>query len=160
MPTYSDEILRLAEITPIAIPQGAVRAELANQLCGDRVAVSLAQHDGVIAWVGWESEGCAILRASATYLSRTLSGKSLAEAADLVQKFKESSTTTICSAQAPLPLYIDCRHATSARYCPGRLSKIFCARPCADSSLIPISSVWPRPFHRALQDRACARTSA
>ena len=90
MPTYSDEILRFAEITPIAIPQGAVRAELANQLCGDRVAVSLAQHDGVIAWVGWESEGCAILRASATYLSRTLSGKSLAEAADLVQKFEES----------------------------------------------------------------------
>ncbi len=90
MPTYSDEILRLAEITPIAIPAGARRAELANELCGDRVAVSLALHDGAIAWVGWESEGCAILRASATYLSRTLSGKSLAEAADLVQKFGES----------------------------------------------------------------------
>jgi|GEM_PF-3236921 len=90
MATYSDEILRLAEITPIAIPPGAVRAELANQLCGDRVAVSLALHDGVIAWVGWESEGCAILRASATYLSRTLSGKSLPEATDLVQQFQES----------------------------------------------------------------------
>lgn len=90
MPTYSDEILRLAEITPIAIPPGAHRAALANQLCGDRVAVSLAMHDGVIAWVAWESEGCAILRASATYLSRTLSGKSLAEAADLVHQFEDS----------------------------------------------------------------------
>ena len=90
MATYSDEILRLAEITPIAIPPGAHRAALANQLCGDRVVVSLAMHDGVIAWVGWESEGCAILRASATYLSRTLNGKTLTEAQALVQEFEES----------------------------------------------------------------------
>ena len=106
MATYSDEILRLAEITPIAIPPGAERVELANQLCGDRVAVSLALHDGVIAWVGWESEGCAILRASAAYLSRTLNGKSLREAAEAAEQFQLSFEQDNAFRTGPLaPVY-------------------------------------------------------
>lgn len=106
MATYSDEILRLSELTPVAILPGARRVELANQLCGDRVAVSLHLHHAVIAWVGWEAEGCAILRASTAYLARTLTGKSTDEAKDLVRQFQDSFEKENLFNQGPLaPIY-------------------------------------------------------
>lgn len=90
MPTYSDDILRLAEITPVAIAVGAPFAETANRLCGDKIQVSLAITDDIIAQVQWHADGCAILRASAAFLARSLAQKSIAEGGDLIRLFSES----------------------------------------------------------------------
>ena len=90
MPTYSDDILRLAETTPAEIAPGEPFSEAANRLCGDKVRISLGTGNSVITQVHWHVEGCAILRASAAYLARSLVRKSIPEAIDMIHKFSES----------------------------------------------------------------------
>jgi nitrogen fixation protein NifU and related proteins len=90
MPTYSEDILRLAETTPVMIQSGVPTAKLANRLCGDRVSVGLDFDDERIWQVEWSVEGCAILKASAAYLARSLKGKRKDEAAKLILDFMKS----------------------------------------------------------------------
>ncbi|HNN01854.1 MAG TPA: iron-sulfur cluster assembly scaffold protein, partial [Turneriella sp.] len=92
MPTYSDEILRLAELEPVVIPAGAQSSELVNRLCGDRVIVSPGIDHERITQLRWQVEGCAILRASAAYLARSLPGKTLGETKALIAAFRNSFT--------------------------------------------------------------------
>jgi nitrogen fixation NifU-like protein len=102
MPTYSEDILRLAETTPIAIAEGAVFAETANRLCGDRVRISMDTAGDLITQVHWHSEGCAILRASAAFLARSLVQKSIAESAELIRMFSESFERENAFRQSPM----------------------------------------------------------
>jgi nitrogen fixation NifU-like protein len=90
MPTYSDDILRLAETTPVAIANGAITADLANRLCGDRITIAADWDNALIRQIEWEVEGCAILKASAAYLARTLKGKDRVQVADLLAQFAAS----------------------------------------------------------------------
>lgn len=90
MPTYSEDILRLAETTPVLIQPGLPISELANRLCGDKVSVALDLEGESIRQVEWNVEGCAILKASAAYLARNLRGKRKEEASELVLHFMES----------------------------------------------------------------------
>jgi nitrogen fixation NifU-like protein len=90
MPTYSDELLRLAEITPTPIPEGALVVERANRLCGDRILVSPDIQDKTIVALRWHSEGCAILKAAAAYLARGIRNKDVESAITWITQFKDS----------------------------------------------------------------------
>lgn len=90
MPTYSEDILRLAETTPITIHEASPSAELANRLCGDRVTLGINLDADAIRQIEWRVEGCAILKASVAYLARNLRGKEIAQARNIAQRFAES----------------------------------------------------------------------
>ncbi|MCC7206634.1 MAG: SUF system NifU family Fe-S cluster assembly protein [Anaerolineae bacterium] len=57
-----------------------IKHEEKNPLCGDRLELTLRVKDGRISEVGWDGEGCAISKASASMLGETLIGKTLEEA--------------------------------------------------------------------------------
>jgi len=90
MQTYSDELLRLAETTPIEIPDGVMASEHANKLCGDRIAVAPEIIGKHIHEVRWRVEGCAILKASAAFMARTLREQTLGDASAAIERFEKS----------------------------------------------------------------------
>lgn len=90
MPTYSEEILRLAERNVVPLVEGAPFTERANELCGDRICVSPEIADGIINTLHWKVDGCAILKASAAYLARSVGGKTPIEALNLISAFRTS----------------------------------------------------------------------
>lgn len=62
-------------------PQGANRhARGYNPLCGDQFTIHLKVTDGVIADAGFEGKGCAISTASASLMTESVKGKTVAEA--------------------------------------------------------------------------------
>jgi nitrogen fixation NifU-like protein len=63
------------------------RAEGYNPLCGDKCRVFLKEKDGVIDKVTFQGTGCAISTASASLMTETLKGKTVAEAEALLAKF-------------------------------------------------------------------------
>lgn len=63
----------------IPLVTGEPRFELANRLCGDRITIGADIRQGCVHEIHWQIEGCAILKASAAHLARTLRGNSLAE---------------------------------------------------------------------------------
>jgi nitrogen fixation NifU-like protein len=70
--------------------EGANRsAEGYNPLCGDKVTVQLRVEDGVVRDVGFEGSGCAISTASASMMTESVKGKSLAEAEQLFRRFHD-----------------------------------------------------------------------
>src|SRR5579862_5647928 len=70
-----------------------VRAEGRNPLCGDDISVEIAldDHDR-IADIGFQGNGCAISRASASLMTGALRGKSVAEARELFDRFHAMAT--------------------------------------------------------------------
>jgi nitrogen fixation NifU-like protein len=67
-------------------------AEGYNALCGDRLTLYLEVVDDKIQNVTFEGSGCAISTASASLLTETLKGKSLAQAEALFQSFHKMVT--------------------------------------------------------------------
>ncbi|HTC86111.1 MAG TPA: SUF system NifU family Fe-S cluster assembly protein [Candidatus Acidoferrum sp.] len=53
--------------------------EGSNPLCGDRITLQLAVHDGIVDQVGFTGRGCAISQASASLLTDEIKGKPLDE---------------------------------------------------------------------------------
>ena len=58
-----------------------------NPLCGDKVTVYLKVEDGVVKDIGFQGSGCAISTASASMMTESLKGKTLAEAEALFKNF-------------------------------------------------------------------------
>jgi nitrogen fixation NifU-like protein len=58
-----------------------------NPLCGDRITVYLKLEDDVIQDISFQGSGCAISTASASVMTETLKGKTLAEAEALFEVF-------------------------------------------------------------------------
>lgn len=112
MSAYSRDLLELAAITPVAIPEGAAVTERANRLCGDKVAVSPDIRDGVIAELRWRSEGCAILKAGAAYLAELIRGKDIRSALDAIAAYKSSFAPGEKPASGPMAA----AHSLPARY--------------------------------------------
>ena len=77
-------------------------AEGYNPLCGDRLTVYLRVDDGIIKDVSFEGSGCAISKASASLMTESVKGKTLAEAQALFDRFQRMITTS--SDAAPLDL--------------------------------------------------------
>jgi nitrogen fixation NifU-like protein len=58
-----------------------------NPLCGDKLTLTMKLEDGVIRDVAFQGSGCAISTASASLMTESLKGKSVAEAETLFAKF-------------------------------------------------------------------------
>ena len=63
-----------------------------NPLCGDKLSVYLEIDNGVIADIGFIGTGCAISTASASMMTESLKGKTVAEARDLFDRFHQLVT--------------------------------------------------------------------
>jgi nitrogen fixation NifU-like protein len=73
-----------------------------NPLCGDKVTIYVRLVDDRIADISFQGSGCAISTASASILTETLKGKTLAEAEALFQAFHNLVTGhPVESTQAP-----------------------------------------------------------
>jgi nitrogen fixation NifU-like protein len=62
------------------LPSATREAQAHNPLCGDRVTLRLQVEGGRIAALGFEGDGCALSRASASLLTLALAGKTPDEA--------------------------------------------------------------------------------
>ena len=58
-----------------------------NPLCGDKVTVYLKMENGVLKDISFEGAGCAISMASASLLTESLKGRTLADAEALFESF-------------------------------------------------------------------------
>ena len=67
-------------------------AEGYNPLCGDRLSLYLKVEDGVIRDASFQGSGCAISKASASMMTDSVKGKTLAEARDLFGQFQQMVT--------------------------------------------------------------------
>ena len=63
-----------------------------NPLCGDQVTVYLKLSGGLIEDVAFQGVGCAISRASASMMTQSIKGKSLAEAGEIFDAFHRMVT--------------------------------------------------------------------
>ena len=78
------------------------KAEGFNPLCGDRVTVYLRVEDGVISDVSFQGSGCAISKASASMMTESIKGKTIAEAEALFGRFQRMITAPPDSPSEPL----------------------------------------------------------
>ncbi len=65
----------------------AHHAEGYNPLCGDRITIYVKVEDGRISDISFQGSGCAISTSSASLLTETLKGKTVAEAEALFERF-------------------------------------------------------------------------
>jgi nitrogen fixation NifU-like protein len=75
-----------------ALPDANRRADGYNPLCGDRVTLYARVRDGVIEDASFEGTGCAISTASASLLTETVKGKTLAEVESIFHSFHDLVT--------------------------------------------------------------------
>ncbi|MGE0706261.1 MAG: Fe-S cluster assembly sulfur transfer protein SufU [Vicinamibacterales bacterium] len=67
--------------------EDGVKAEGYNPLCGDRLTVFLKVEDGRIRDASFQGSGCAISKASASLMTDSVKGKTVAEASELFDRF-------------------------------------------------------------------------
>jgi nitrogen fixation protein NifU and related proteins len=74
--------------------EGANRtAQGHNPLCGDHVTMYLQVDGNTVKDISWQGSGCAISRASASILTTTVKGKSIAEVKALFSRVHDMVTT-------------------------------------------------------------------
>ena len=71
---------------------GGRQAEGYNPLCGDRLTVYLRVDDGVIEEATFQGSGCAISKATASLMTDSVKGKTVAEAEALFERFHRAVT--------------------------------------------------------------------
>ena len=76
------------------IEDASRRQEGYNPLCGDRLTLYVTLDGDRIADVAFQGSGCAISKASASLMTETLKGKTVAEARDLFEKFHAMVTSS------------------------------------------------------------------
>jgi len=69
------------------LPDANAQAEGYNPLCGDQVRVCVRLRGDVIEQVAFEGQGCAISTASASLMTESVRGKTLADARALCERF-------------------------------------------------------------------------
>lgn len=105
-----------------------------NPLCGDEVSVELrVGADGTIEEIGFQGNGCAISRASASMMTTALQGKNVDEARELFERFHALVTGALAEGDlgklavfrgvAEYPMRVKCAtlawHAMKAALDPG-----------------------------------------
>ena len=58
-----------------------------NPLCGDKITLYIKVEGGAVADVGFQGTGCAISRASASMLTQSIKGQTVARAQEIFQAF-------------------------------------------------------------------------
>ena len=81
---------------------GGRRVEGYNPLCGDRITVYLRVDNDVIKDVSFQGSGCAISKASASLMTESVKGRTIAEAATLFEKFQQMITGSPAAPAADL----------------------------------------------------------
>ena len=74
------------------LADATAQADGYNPLCGDRVSLYLKVEDGCVADVGFQGSGCAISRASASMLTQSIKGQTVAKAQEIFQAFHTMMT--------------------------------------------------------------------
>ena len=74
------------------LPTANRQADGANPLCGDNVTVYVDVKDGIIRDIGFQGQGCAIAKASASMMTLAVKGKTVAEASETFKKFHQMIT--------------------------------------------------------------------
>ena len=77
-------------------------AEGYNPLCGDKVQIYLRVEDGSVKDVSFQGSGCAISKASASVMTESLKGKTVAEVEALFKRFRDLVTGKSQSGAADL----------------------------------------------------------
>ncbi|MGH9348290.1 MAG: Fe-S cluster assembly sulfur transfer protein SufU [Vicinamibacterales bacterium] len=72
--------------------EGGRKAEGYNPLCGDRLTLYLRVDNALIKDVSFQGSGCAISKASASLLTESVKGKTIAEAEALFDRFQRMIT--------------------------------------------------------------------
>jgi nitrogen fixation NifU-like protein len=72
--------------------EGGRKAEGYNPLCGDRITVFLHMDQDVIRDVSFQGSGCAISKASASLMTESVKGKTVAEAKETFDLFQKMIT--------------------------------------------------------------------
>ena len=72
---------------------GGRQAEGDNPLCGDHVVVYVRVDEGIITEATFQGFGCAIAVASASLMTDSVKGKTVAEAEDLFERFRRLVTS-------------------------------------------------------------------
>ena len=72
-----------------------------NPLCGDELTLWLRMDGDRIAEARFEGSGCAISRASASMMTGLVKGKTRAEAAELIERFRALVTGTLDASDVP-----------------------------------------------------------
>ena len=67
----------------------SVAVDQNNPLCGDEVHLELGIEDGRVAQLAHTGQGCSISQASASMMSEAITGRSLDEALDLIEHFRQ-----------------------------------------------------------------------
>ena len=75
------------------------KAEGFNPLCGDRLTVYVRVENGVIREVSFEGLGCAIAKASASLMTESVKGQTMADADALFERVQRMVTA---SSEAPI----------------------------------------------------------
>ena len=68
--------------------EGAQSAEGYNPLCGDRVTVYVRMEGDRVADAGFQGEGCAISKASASLMTESIKGRTRREIEDMFSSFR------------------------------------------------------------------------
>jgi len=79
-------------------------AEGYNPLCGDQLTVYLRLEDGVIREISFQGSGCAISKASASMMTATVKGKTVAEAEGVFETFHKMVTADLSTTFDPLEM--------------------------------------------------------
>ena len=74
------------------LADASAKVEGYNPLCGDRVTVYVKLEDGIVKDISFQGSGCAISTASASMMTESLKGKTLAEAEALFRSFRQLVT--------------------------------------------------------------------
>ena len=74
------------------MPQANSRAEGFNRICGDKVTIFLKLDGDRISDVSFQGSGCAISKSSASMMTQSVKGKTLAEAEKIFERFHEMVT--------------------------------------------------------------------
>jgi len=72
-----------------------------NPLCGDNITIYLKLEGGLVKDISFEGSGCAISTASASLLTESLKGKTLADAESLFESFHDLVTGLEPSHETP-----------------------------------------------------------
>lgn len=98
--------------------EGAHHAEGHNPLCGDRLDVYLRLDGDRITDASFQGSGCAIAKASASLMTEAITGRTLAEAEALAERFERMITAPADPALAELG---ELRALAGVRQFPARL---------------------------------------
>ncbi len=71
------------------LPEPSVSVDLHNPVCGDEITLQLVVEGDRIRQARFSGRGCSISQASASMMTQQLEGKTLAEAEDMIARFKQ-----------------------------------------------------------------------